>query len=53
MPLVSLIIALIVVGVLLWAVETLIPMDAAIRRVIQVVVILCVLLYVLRAFALL
>lgn len=50
---IQLIVTLFVVGVLLWVVEALVPMDAAIRRVIQVVVILCVLLYVLRAFALL
>lgn len=49
---ISLIVALIVVGVLLWAVESLIPMDPAIKRVIQVVVVLCVLLYVLRFFGL-
>lgn len=50
---ISLIVALIVVGVLLWAVEALVPMDATIRRVIQVVVVVCVLLYVLRTFGLL
>jgi hypothetical protein len=49
---IGLIVALIVVGVLLWAVESLIPMDATIRRVIQVVVVLCVLLYILRFFGL-
>lgn len=53
MPLLSLILALVIVGVVLWAVETLIPMDATIKRLIQVVVVVAVLIWLLRAFALL
>lgn len=49
---IGLVIALIVVGVLLWAVESLIPLDPTIRRIIQVVVVLVVLLFVLRFFGL-
>jgi hypothetical protein len=48
---IQLIIGLIIVGVLLWAVESLIPMDAVIRRLIQFVIIMAVLLYILRFFA--
>lgn len=48
---ISLIVALVVVGVLLWAVESLIPLDATIRRIIQVLIVLCVVLYILRFFA--
>lgn len=48
---IGLIISLIVLGVVLWVVESLIPMDPMIKRVIQVLVVLCVLLYVLRFFA--
>jgi hypothetical protein len=50
---IGLIVTLIIVGVLLWAVEMIIPLDATIRRVIEVVIVLCVLLYVLRFFAVL
>lgn len=52
MPLMQLIIALIIVGVILWAIETLIPIDPTIRRVIEVILVLAVLIWVLRAFAL-
>lgn len=49
----SLVITLIVIGVLLWLVTTYIPMDATIKRIIIIVVIVCVVLYVLAAFGLL
>lgn len=49
---VSLIVALIVLGVVLWAVESLIPFDPALKKIIHVVAVLCVLLYVLRFFGL-
>jgi uncharacterized membrane protein YwzB len=48
---IGMIVSLIILGVVLWAVESLIPMDPMIKRIIQVVVVLCVLLYVLRFFA--
>lgn len=48
---VSLIVGLIIIGVLLWVVETLIPLDPTIRRVIQVVVVVAVCLWLLRYFA--
>lgn len=50
---IGLVIVLIVIGVLLWLVETQIPMDATIKTVIRVVVIVCVVLYLLQAFGLL
>ena len=53
MSLVSLVIVLIVVGVLLWLVQTYIPMDPTIKRIILIVVIIAVVLYVLSAFGLL
>jgi hypothetical protein len=49
---ISLVITLIILGVLLWVVETLIPLDATIRKIIQVVLVLAVCLYLLRFFAL-
>jgi hypothetical protein len=52
MSLIGLIVALVVLGVLLWVVETLIPMDPVVRRLIQVVAVLAVLIVTLRAFGL-
>jgi hypothetical protein len=53
MPLIQLIIALVVVGVILWAVNTYIPMDATIKRILNVVVILVVVLWLLSVFGVL
>jgi hypothetical protein len=48
--LIELCIVLVVVGVLLWLVETVIPMDATIKTIIRVVVIVVVVLWLLRLF---
>lgn len=50
MDLLSLAIALIVIGVLLWLVNTYIPMDAKMKQVLNVVVIIAVVLWLLRIF---
>ncbi|MDP2355428.1 MAG: Thivi_2564 family membrane protein, partial [Beijerinckiaceae bacterium] len=50
MPLVNLVITLIVVGVLLWLVNTYIPMDHKIKRILNVVVVIAVVLWLLQAF---
>ena len=50
MPLIQLIIALVVVGVILWAVNTYIPMDATIKKILNVVVIIAVILWLLSVF---
>jgi hypothetical protein len=47
---VGLIIGLIFIGVLLWAVETLIPLDPALRRILQVVIVLGTILWFAHAF---
>jgi hypothetical protein len=53
MSLIGLVIVLIVVGVLLWLMETYIPMDATIKRIIIAVVIIAVVLWLLNAFGVL
>jgi hypothetical protein len=53
MPLINLVIALIVVGVLLWLVNNYIPMDSKIKSILNVVVVVGVVLWVLTAFGLL
>jgi len=47
MPLLQLIVVLIVIGLILYLVETLLPIDPAIKNVIRVVVILAVVLWLL------
>jgi hypothetical protein len=53
MPLIQLVIALIVVGVLLWAVNAFIPMDGKIKQILNVVVVIAVILWLLRVFGIL
>lgn len=46
----ELVITLIVVGVLLWAVNSYIPMDAKIKKILNVVVIIFTIVWLLYAF---
>jgi len=48
MSLISLCLVLIVVGVLLYVVNTLVPMDAKIKTIVNIVVVLFVLLWLLQ-----
>jgi len=50
MPLINLIITLVVVGVLLWLINAYIPMQPAIKKILNVVVIIVVILWLLSAF---
>jgi len=50
MPLISVVITLIVVGVLLWLVNAYIPMDANIKKVLNAVVLIIVVLWLLNVF---
>jgi hypothetical protein len=53
MPLIQLVIVLVVLGVILWAINTYIPMDTTIKKILNVVVVIAAVLYVLAAFGLL
>ena len=53
MPLVQLVITLIAVGVLLWLVNTYIPMDSKIKNILNAVVVIVVVLWLLNAFGVL
>ena len=53
MSLISLVITLIVVGVLLWLINTYIPMDGKIKKIVNVVVVIAVVLWLLSAFGIL
>jgi type IV secretory pathway TrbL component len=53
MSLISLAVTLIVIGVLLWLVNTFIPMDGKIKKILNVVVVVCVVVWLLFAFGIL
>ncbi len=50
MSLISLIVTLVVIGVLLWLVNTYIPMDGKIKKILNIVVVICVVIWLLYAF---
>lgn len=52
MPLINVVLTLIVAGVLLWLVNTYIPMDAKIKQILNVVVVIAIVLWLLSAFGL-
>jgi hypothetical protein len=53
MPLLYIVGLLIVVGVLLWLVNTYIPMDGKIKSILNAVVVIAVVVYLLQVFGLL
>jgi hypothetical protein len=53
MSLISLIVTLAIVGVILWAVNTYIPMEGRIKQLLNVVVLIAVVLWLLNAFGVL
>lgn len=53
MPLIQLIVVLVVVGVLLWAVNEYIPMEARIKQIMNIVVVIAVVLWLLQVFGIL
>ena len=50
MDLFTIVIVLIVVGILLWLVNEYIPMDAKIKKILNIVTVILVVLWLLRAF---
>ncbi len=52
MPLINMVVTLIVVGVLLWLVNTYIPMDGKIKQILNIVVVIAVVIWLLQAFGL-
>ena len=53
MPLIHVVIVLVVVGVILWLINTYLPMDAKIKSILNIVVVIVVVLWLLRAFGIL
>jgi hypothetical protein len=52
MSLLNIVIYLIVIGVLLWLINTYIPMDGKIKKILNIVVVIAVILWLLRVFGL-
>jgi len=52
MSLLSILLIIIVVGVLLWLVNTYIPMDRKIKNILNIVVVIVVIVWLLKAFGL-
>ena len=52
MPILNILIVIIVVGVLLWLVNTYLPMDRKIKSILNAVVIIVLVIWLLRAFGL-
>jgi hypothetical protein len=50
MPLINVVVTLIVVGVLLWLINTFIPMDGKIKNLLNIVVVVAVVVWLLNAF---
>lgn len=50
MSLISLILTLVVIGVLLWLINTYVPMDGKIKKILNVAVVICVVVWLLYAF---
>lgn len=53
MDLVQFVVIIIVVGVLLWLVNTYIPMDRKIKQILNIVVVVALILWILKVFGLL
>ncbi len=53
MPLINVVVTLIVVGVILWLINTYIPMQATIKKILNIVVVVVVVLWLLYGFGVL
>ena len=53
MPLITVVITLIIAGVLLWLINTYIPMDGKIKKILNIVVVVVVVLWLLNVFGVL
>jgi hypothetical protein len=50
MPLINLVIVLVIVGVILWVINNYIPMQSTIRKILNAVVVIAVILWLLSVF---
>ena len=52
MPLIHIVIILVVVGLILWLINSYIPMQATIKNILNAVVVICVIVWLLNVFGL-
>ena len=52
MPLIQLVLVLVVVGVVLWVINSYIPMQSTIKKILNVVVVIVVIMWLLSVFGL-
>lgn len=52
MPLIQLVIVLVVIGVILWVINSYIPMQSTIKRILNLVVVIGVIIWLLNVFGL-
>jgi hypothetical protein len=50
MPLIPVVITLIIVGVILWLINSYMPMDGKIKQILNIVVVICVVVWLLSVF---
>lgn len=50
MPLLTIVFVIVIVGVLLWALNSFVPMDGKVRNILNVVVVIALVLWLLKAF---
>ncbi len=50
MPLLNVVLTLIVIGVVLWLINTYIPMQATIKKILNIVIVIVVILWLLHGF---
>lgn len=53
MSLIGLVVMLIIIGIGLWLINSYIPMDPKIKNILNIVVVICVVLFLVKAFGLL
>lgn len=50
---ISLILTLVIIGVLMWAINQYVPMQPTIKNLLNIVVVICVVIYLLNVFGIL
>lgn len=53
MSILTILVVIVVVGVLLWAVNSFIPMDSKVKNILNIVVVVLLIIWLLQAFGLL
>lgn len=50
MPIINILVALVVIGVILWLVNNYLPMDGTIKSILNIVIVIAVIVWLLQAF---